>query len=106
MVYQPLVHGSCVLQAVGHDPVAIKPLLGDEGDLLLIFFYHLNLVVSEEGVNKGKKLVSSYESTSWLILGKGKLSFRQALLRSMKSTLILHFPFVFLTMMMLASHSG
>ena len=59
MVDQPLVHGSCVLQAVGHDPVAIKPLPGDEGDLLFIFFYHLNLVVSGEGVNKGEKLVSS-----------------------------------------------
>ena len=59
LVYQSLVHGSRVLRTERHDSVAIKPMAGDEGGLLLIFFCHLYLVVSREGVHKGKKLVSS-----------------------------------------------
>ena len=59
LVYQPLVCGSCVLQTEGHNPVAIEPLAGDEGSLLLIFLSHLYLVVLGEGVHKGEELVSS-----------------------------------------------
>ena len=58
LVYQSLVCGSRVLQIKRHNSVAIKPLAGDEGGLLLIFFCHLYLVVSREGVHKGKKLES------------------------------------------------
>ena len=43
------------------------------------------------------------ESTNWLILGRGKLSFGHAWLRSVKSTHILHFLFEFFTMMTLAN---
>ena len=60
LVYQSLVRGPCVLQTERHDPVAVKPLVGDEGSLLLILFCHLYLVVSRKGVHKGKKLVPSY----------------------------------------------
>jgi len=57
LVYQPLVCGSCVLQAEWHDPVIIEPLASDKGSLLLIFFCHLNLVILEKVVYKGEKLV-------------------------------------------------
>ena len=57
LVYQSLVHGSPILQIERHDLVAIEPLASDEGGLLLILLYHLYLVVSGEGVHKGKKLV-------------------------------------------------
>ena len=57
LVYQSLVHGSRILQTGRHDPVAVETLAGDEGDLLLILLCHLYLVVSGEGVHKGKKLV-------------------------------------------------
>jgi hypothetical protein len=40
------------------------------------------------------------------ILGKGNSSFRHALLRSVKSIYILHFPLAFFTITVLASHSG
>ena len=60
LVYQSLVHGPCVLQTERHDPIAIEPLVGDEGSLLLILFCHLYLVVSRKGVHKGKKLVPSH----------------------------------------------
>jgi hypothetical protein len=40
------------------------------------------------------------------ILGKGNSSFRHALLRSIKSMLILHFPLDFFTITILANHSG
>ena len=59
MVYQPLVYGSYALQTEGHNPIAIEPLAGDEGSLLLIFLSQLYLVVPEEGVHKGEELVSS-----------------------------------------------
>ena len=51
-------------------------------------------------------LCPAVESTSWSILGRGKLSFGQALFRSVKSTHILHFPFVFFTKTTFASHFG
>ena len=57
LVYQSLECGSRVLQIERHDSVAIEPLAGDEGAILLIFFRHLYLVISKEGVHKGKKLV-------------------------------------------------
>ena len=50
-------------------------------------------------------LCPTVESTSWSILGRGKLSFGHALFRSVKSTHILHFPFAFFTRMTFASHS-
>ena len=56
LVYQSMVRGSRILQTKRHDPIAIKPLAGDEGGILLILFFHLNLVVSGEGDHKGKKL--------------------------------------------------
>ena len=59
LVYQSLVCGPCILQTERHDRVAIKPLAGDEGRLLLILFCRLYLVVSGESVYKGKKLVPS-----------------------------------------------
>ena len=40
------------------------------------------------------------------IRGRGKLSFEQALLRSVKSMQSCHFPFAFLTRTTLANHSG
>ena len=45
-------------------------------------------------------------STSWSILGKGKLSFGQTLFKSVKSTQVLHLPFGFLTRIGFASHEG
>ena len=38
MVYQSLVCGPRILQTERHDLVAIEPLTGDEGSLLLILF--------------------------------------------------------------------
>lgn len=46
------------------------------------------------------------EFINLLIFGKGKLSFKQALLRSMKSTHILHFPVLFFTITILTSQFG
>ena len=57
LVYQSLVCGSCVLQIERYDPITIEPLAGDKGGLLLILLCHLYLVVSGEGIHKGKKLV-------------------------------------------------
>ena len=54
LLAEHLVRSFCVLEAERHDSVAIEPLVGDEGGLLLILFCHLYLVVSEEGVNKSK----------------------------------------------------
>ena len=51
-------------------------------------------------------LYPTVESTNWSILDRGKLSFRQALFRFVKSMHILHFPFSFFTKMTFASHSG
>ena len=45
-------------------------------------------------------------STKESILGSGNSSFGQALLRSVKSIHILHFPLAFFTITVLASHSG
>jgi hypothetical protein len=45
-------------------------------------------------------------STRESILGSGNSSFGHALLRSIKSMHILHFPLAFFTMIVLASHSG
>ena len=50
--------------------------------------------------------ISWRSSTSWSILGRGKLSLEHALFRSVKSTHILHFPLEFFTMTTLASHLG
>ena len=55
------------------------------------------------------KLRSSWPdvaSTMRSILGKGKLSFRHALLMSVKSIQSHHLPFAFLTRTTLANHSG
>ena len=60
LVYQPLVRCSCVLQTKRHDPVTIEPLAGDKGNPLLIFFCHLYLVVSEEGVYNREELVPGH----------------------------------------------
>jgi hypothetical protein len=51
---------------------------------------------------------SEVASTSMMesILGKGNSSFRHALLRSVKSIHILHFPLAFFTITVLASHFG
>src|SRR5688500_5026838 len=45
-------------------------------------------------------------STKESIIGNGNSSFGQALLRSIKSMHILHLPFAFFTITVLASHSG
>jgi hypothetical protein len=45
-------------------------------------------------------------STRESILGNENSSFRHALLRSMKSMHIIHFPLAFFTITVLASHSG
>ena len=55
---------------------------------------------------KLKSSCLAVESTKVSILGSGQLSFGHALLRSVKSTHILHFPLFFLTMTTFASQSG
>ena len=77
LVYQSLECGSCVLQIERHDSVAIEPLAGDEGGILLIFFCHLYLVISREGVHKGKKLVPGRQVHKLVNLGQ-----REAILRA------------------------
>ena len=57
LVYQSLVRGPHVLQTKRHNPVAIESLTNDKGGLLLILLCHLYLVVSEESIHKGQKLV-------------------------------------------------
>ena len=61
LVYPSLVRGSRIFQVERHDPVAIETLAGDEDGLLLILLCHLYLVVSGEGVHKGKKLVLGHQ---------------------------------------------
>ena len=60
LFYQSLVRGPCVLQTERHDPIIVEALASDEGSLLLIIFCHLYLVVSRDGVHKGKKLVPGH----------------------------------------------
>ena len=60
LIYQSLVRGPCVLQTERHDPIIVEALASDEGSLLLIIFCHLYLVVSRDGVHKGKKLVPGH----------------------------------------------
>ena len=52
-----------------------------------------------------KSSLPAVDSTSRSMWGRGKLSFGQALLRSVKSTQMCHLPFFFMTTG-LASHSG
>jgi hypothetical protein len=60
----------------------------------------------EKASIKVSNLCPAVESTNWSIRGRGKLSFGQALLRSVKSTHIPHLPLAFFTMTTLASQSG
>jgi len=46
------------------------------------------------------------ESTNLLVLGRGKLFFRQSLFKSVKSTYIRHLPIVFLTLPRLPTSLG
>ena len=57
LVYQSLVRGSRIFQIERHDLVAVETLAGDESGLLLIFLYHLYLVILEESVHKGKEFM-------------------------------------------------
>ena len=55
---------------------------------------------------KLSKVWPAIESTSCSIFGKRKLSFGHALLKSVKSTHIIHFPFAIFTSTTLEIHSG
>ena len=58
LVHQPLVGSSYVLQLEWHDSITIKSLTGDECNLLLVLFWHLDLVVSWEYVHERLELMS------------------------------------------------
>ena len=58
LVHQPLIGGPCVLESKRHDPIAVKPLVGDKGSFFLIFFSHLYLVIFGKCVHECEKLMS------------------------------------------------
>jgi len=60
----------------------------------------------EYASRKESKSHPDVESTIWSMRSKGKGSCGHALLRSVKSMHILHFPLAFFTITVLASHSG
>lgn len=68
--------------------------------LIIIWFF------PKKRVHERQKCVPYFAATNWSIWSNGKLSFRHALLRSVKSTQTGHFPFFFSTMTGLASQSG
>jgi hypothetical protein len=45
-LHTPLISGSCVLQAEWHRHVAVYPVWGDEGSLVLVFDLQPYLIVS------------------------------------------------------------
>lgn len=53
------------------------------------------LIITWICFHKTKKFVPYHSIDSWSILGMGKLYLGQALFKSVKSTQVLHFPFVF-----------
>lgn len=63
-------------------------------------------IVVEDLDMKLRSLSPAIESTNWLILGRMRLSFEQALLRFVKSTPILHLLLFFYTITTFASNLG
>ena len=81
LVYQSLVRGPHILQTERHDHVVVEPLVGDEGNLLLILFCHLYLVIPREGVHKGKKLVPGRRVHKLVNLGQWEAIFRTGVIQ-------------------------
>jgi len=105
-VDQSLISGPNILLAEWHNLVTIQFSFGNKGGLLLVDHVHVYLIVSREGIHELRSLCLDVESTKRSIRGNGKLSFEQALLRSVKPTHILHLPLDFWTNGTLANHSG
>ena len=105
-IHRPLVCCPCVLQTERHNFVAVEALIDYERSLLSIFWVHEDLVVARKHIHETEQLVLEVESTSASMRGRGKLSFGQALLRSVKSIHILHFPLDFFTMTTFSNQSG
>ena len=74
--------------------------------MFLVGDLHQNLVVPIIGIMKLSNACPDVASTSWSILGSGKLSLGQALFKSVKSTQVLYLPFGFLTRTGFASQEG
>ena len=51
-----LAVGSCIFQTEGYDFIVVKPFI-DDGGFLLIFEYHMNLVIAWECVHKAEHLI-------------------------------------------------
>ena len=78
----------------------MKAVFSWSSSAIFIWFYPENASINVSN------LCPVVESTSWSILGRGKLSFGHALFRSVKSIHILHFSFAFFTRTTLVSQSG
>jgi len=79
-IHKPLIGSPCILQTERHDFIA------------------------KVRSRKLRKLCPEAPSTSRSMLGRGYASFGHALLRSVKSVHILHFPLAFFTITTFASH--
>ena len=105
-VHQPLISSSCVLEPKWHHTIIIGSLRCEERGLFLVIWVHADLVVAREGIHKLRSSWPAVASTMRSIHCKGKMSFRHALLTSVKSMQSFHLLLAFLTSTTLASHSG
>jgi len=58
-----LESGSGILQAKGHNLVAVDGLVGGEGCLVLVLWMHLDLVTSRVSIHEAEKFVAAVAST-------------------------------------------
>jgi len=89
-----------------HHLTEINPPISSESSIILIWWVHLDLIVSGVGVHDLRSSWLIIASTNLSILQSGKLSFGQASLRLVKSMQTLYLPFFFFTRTGLESQSG
>ena len=58
LIDELLVDCPDVLQPERYDPISIQPPVDDEHYLLLVMWYHFDLVVPKEGIHKSQQLMS------------------------------------------------
>lgn len=78
-----------------HNFIAKKALLRDEQSVFLVRGVYFNLIVPWVCIHNVSSSCPVMASINWSILCSGKLSFGQALFKSVKSTHIRHFPLGF-----------
>lgn len=58
LVHQSLVCCTYILKLKGHYLAIVDPIISDKDGLLLIFWYHPYLIVTQEGIHEGKEVMT------------------------------------------------